>query len=506
MRGLPGVACAVALALAAPPVGGFEVESPAERTILVALDAVPWKLVAELTAEERGERALFPGMGRPARMVSTFPSTTSVALGGMLGPLGLERSPGYEARFFDRSAGRVRGGGPFSYFRIDFAWRDFFDLGKRGPAASAISALRPVRSSLGRLEKGLETYLGGDLYERQESFWVYVGATDLAGHLKGPEALARVLVRLDRLLDRSRRRYPDRPFRTVLFSDHGIAGGEPLRNVWRPVKRALRDAGFRRRKRLVGADDVALTPFGLVSSFEIYCRAGCEPDVARAVVAVPGVDLCAYRAEGGWTVASARGAARIERRRRGEGSAWRYRPVSGDPLLYAPVAARLAKSGESDRFVADRRWFEATAVGHRYPDALHRIARAFELVENPASLVCSVDDGHMFGARRTEIGSRLATGRLEWTHGALEAEATLGFVLSDVPGWREPAAVRFDESLTPFAAAGGRPAVAERSEPPVPGRFRRPVKTGIITRPVGPGRWREHPARGFLFLALRPIR
>ena len=43
----------------------------------------------------------------------------------------------------------------------------------------------------------------------------------------------------------------------------------------------------------------------------------------------------------------------------------------------------------------------------------------FDLVENPASILCSTAPGWMFGARKTDRASRLTGGRLRWTHGAL---------------------------------------------------------------------------------------
>jgi len=59
----------------------------------------------------------------------------------------------------------------------------------------------------------------------------------------------------------------------------------------------------------------------------------------------------------------------------------------------------------------------------------------------------------MFGARKTERASRLTGGRLRWTHGALERDATLGFLMSDDPRLPLTGPVRFDEALAPLAGA-----------------------------------------------------
>jgi hypothetical protein len=56
----------------------------------------------------------------------------------------------------------------------------------------------------------------------------------------------------------------------------------------------------------------------------------------------------------------------------------------------------------------------------------------------------------MYGHRRTDLASKIADGPLRWTHGALHREATLGFLMSDVPAWNPPPVARFDTALAPF--------------------------------------------------------
>ena len=68
-------------------------------------------------------------------------------------------------------------------------------------------------------------------------------------------------------------------------------------------------------------------------------------------------------------------------------------------------------------------------------------------------MICSVAAGHMYGSAVTVFGSRISTGRLKWTHGALASEPSLGFVMSDAPGWRPPEVARFDEALRFWAGA-----------------------------------------------------
>jgi hypothetical protein len=425
----------VLLLLAGSGAGGAD-EQPVP-TLVIAFDCVPYDTVARLTDPERGEERLLGGLRGPVPLISSFPSTTSVAFGGILGPLGLGQSPGYEARFFDWQRRKVVGGMMFSYFRIRFEWRDFFDWNRKSPARRMLAALRPAKTTRSWFKRAIADFLRSE----KPIFLVYNGATDSLAHLEGPQTFEAVLTDLERLLEEARRR---RPFRVVLLSDHGLAGGSPLRNVFKPVKRALRAGGFRYRRRLRSPHDVALTPFGLVSSFEVYTAEGMEERVARLVAAVDGVELCVYRRSGAWVVADAGGEASFARRAGSTGTEWSYLPADSDPLGYGELADRT--------WQADRWWLEATA-DHRYPDAFHRLARSFDLVDNPASILCSTGPGRMYGARKTDRASRLTGGRLRWTHGALERDATLGFLMSDDPRLPLSGPVRFDEALAPLAAA-----------------------------------------------------
>lgn len=436
------------------------------RRLMIVLDAVPYSTVAELTDPARGAAALFQGFKGPVPLISTFPSSTSVALTGLLESYGLERSPGYEARFFDWQRRRVRGGGPISYFRVEFAWRRFFDVNRRGVAGSMLEAVRPVRWGLRRLEKAIDDFAASD----QPAFSIYIAATDTAAHLLSPDALAELFEDLDRKLGEVRGRLPAGSFEVVIFSDHGMAGGVPLRNVWRPLRRDLREAGYRYRNRLRGPRDVVLTPYGLVSSFEAYVEEASQPEVAGVLAAVGGVDFCVYRRGAEWVLRDRAGEAVLWRRPGRSGPDWSYRPASSDPLGFAglldagtlgsgPLGSgvpgkRQGAKGEGEGWATDDAWFEAS-LSTPYPDAFHRLARAFELVENPASILCSLAPGHMFGARRTELASRLK-GRLKWTHGALERDATLGFLMSDVASWEPPAWARFDRALLPFRTGSNR--------------------------------------------------
>jgi hypothetical protein len=429
-------AAAFGLALSAAAAARGAAEPPPGRWLVIVLDAVPYTTMARLTGS--GAAPLFTDFAPPVPLISTFPSTTSVALAGILGGEGLERSPGYEARFFDWQARRRRGGGPLSYFRVAFPWRRYFDWNRRGPMRSAVHALRPVHAGIAELRRAFTAFEAAD----EPIFRIYIADTDIAGHLAGPDGFDSLLVALDGELRALRRRLGP-TLRIVVFSDHGLAGGEPLRNVLPATRRTLRGRGFHITGRLDGPDDVVLTPFGLVSSFEAYAPAERVPEVAAALGGMAGIDFCSRRDGDGWRLEAADGALRFERRE-DPTLAWRWEVVAGAPA--SGTATVLATAAPAGRWVDDDDLLAATAASD-YPDPLYRVAGAFVGVDNPASVVCSVAAGHMYGARGTERSARWTKGRLRWTHGALRRDASLGFLMTDRASGGRPPALRYDRAL-----------------------------------------------------------
>lgn len=443
LLGLIAAASPAAAESAEPAAAGAEV-----RTLVVILDAVPFGAVEDLFESRSASEPLFEGFQPPRPLISSFPSSTSVAMVGLLEPFDLARSPGYEARFFDWSRRRVRGGGAISFFRIEFAWREFFDWSRKGVVRSAFGGLRPVAASVTRVEDAVEAFMQTDL----TPYFVYLETTDLAAHLKGPDELGVVLERLDAALVQAREDHPETPFRTVVLSDHGVDGdGGRLVNALPAARDAARAAGFRLQGRLRRPGDAVLTPFGLVSSFEAYAGDEDVEALRTALAGAPGVDLCLSRSPGGARVESELGSARFERRPDSADAAWRYVVESADPLDYREIATTLAGPGAGSDYIADSRWLEATA-GHTYPDAFHRIVRAFDLVENPASVLCSLEPGYMYGRSSTEWLARVSGATVRWTHGALSRGATLGFLLTDDERFGSAGPVRFDRALAPLVA------------------------------------------------------
>ena len=401
------------------------------RTLVLVLDAVPYAAVAG--------QGLFEEIGPPVPLVGTFPSTTTPAFAAMMAPLGVPKPPGYEARFFDRDKDALRLSRPTSNPEDPFHWHGSFDWIERGLSRKTLHYAKPRTSARREMREALAAFEASD----DPVFLAYINSTDGLGHLYGPRETRAFLQELDAALRELRGR---RTFRTMLLSDHGMAGeeGTPLANVRQEVARSLETAGFRLRESLDRPQDAVLVSLGIVTFFAVYGGAGDEEKLLSAASSTPGVELCARPDGEGWVVAGPRGRARIAR----DVSRWSYTVMEGDPLHYLPVLEQLrtAASAPDETWFDDRAWFSAT-LDAAFPDALHRIAGGFALVANPASVLCSTAPGHVFGGAAAAAGARISRGPIRWSHGSLRREDTLGFFLTDVPGVQATPAIRADDAL-----------------------------------------------------------
>ena len=425
---------------------GFMSNATADvRTLLIGIDAIPYEVVRKLTDSTLGEQALFKGLQGPVAVINAFPTGSYVAWTGLLRPLGVAKALGYEACYFDRQRAELRG--CFSLTTVRAPWKQKFDWYLKGLVRKAIAYGWPKKYSVSEMEQGFEAFEASD----KNLFAMYIVSTDGLGHVYGPEGLSDFLRKLDQGLVDLRERLPGEPFRTVIVSDHGMAGGEPLNNTWPQARDALTKAGFRVARSLRNDNDVVIVKFGLLSSFVLYTKKDIEAKVASVLVSVPGVDLCVLPHDQGWQVASARGDALIQRKQGPAGELWSYRILSGDPLDYSSIVVGLKEraADETKTWFPDEWWFDASK-DHFYPDALYRLAEGFALVENPASILCSNSPGYMFGSLLTERVAIPTVGSLKWTHGALYQDATFGFLMSDILDWPIVDAVRFDRALAPL--------------------------------------------------------
>jgi hypothetical protein len=384
---------------------------PCDVLILV-IDAIPWSL-----ARAAWSAGLLPGFGEPRPVVSTFPSLTNVAVPALIDAAVRVSPPGYEARWVEPERRRVRG-----------------MLGR----VADEPGLAPFR---GRPEGALDTYLEYAMRQRTATVqlaWIrdhllaeaapwlgYLRATDAIGHFDGHDALlevfATVAAEVAALGVLYERRH-GRPLEVVLCSDHGMAFDVQHWLSDRTVVDAVASLGLTRG--VGGTDGFQVAPLGDVAGGAVWCDARRAPDVASALVKLPGVELAVARLGDGALVVRDLGGRLSTARVRWTGTRYAYEHDGTDPLVLEPRVAPLRGPGG---WVDDDALLHATFDGP-YPDALRRIRRGLtDLVAQPAEVLFSMADGWTWGRPLVHGAARLVGGQIG-THGGLGRVQSWGFV------------------------------------------------------------------------------
>ncbi|MGH7563494.1 MAG: alkaline phosphatase family protein [Gemmatimonadota bacterium] len=256
--------------------------SDPERTLILAIDGVPYDVFAELQRE-----GLFDGFFPASRMLAPFPSLTDVSFTALFRTA---PSEAYEDRYYDRRAGELRGGireRIAGDYRALAPFHEVFDWEQPG-TWGGVAYLVPARVAEAELISAAEFIRESD----DPELVVYLGSTDALGHEEGWEALRRHLRRIDEKLTgllaegRGGRR-------VVLLSDHGMSDGGSRRF---DLERALEAGGYRLADRIESPTDVVVPAYGLIGSIPLYTSCGEEEGVARAIVAAEGADFAAWLA------------------------------------------------------------------------------------------------------------------------------------------------------------------------------------------------------------------
>ncbi len=416
------------------------------RILVIGVDGIPYYLVQNLKKSGTGQKRYFHRMSGPIAVINSFPANSDIAWTGILEPFGIKKPNGYEARYYDHKRREIIGG--TSLIEPHAPWKDFFDWRLKGVITGAVAYGWPKQYSVKEIRQGL----AGFAKTKKRIYSFYVISTDAIGHINGPEEQTRFLKTLDQELNKFRQAHPDLQFHTIIISDHGMTGGKPLKNTWQAIDASVKQAGYKPSKKLEKSSDIIFIPYGLLSSFIVYTRNGEEDKVASAIVKARGIDLCVTNPGNGWRVWNRHGYAVIRQKQQAQERWWSYRVITSDPLNYTAVVRQLRLRAGMPKQVwfPDAWWFSATRF-HTYPDALYRIYRSFDLVNNPASIVCSASPGYMFGALLTEVVAIPTIGKLRWTHGSLRRPSSYGFLLHDIPGWPKRDVVRFNQALAPLA-------------------------------------------------------
>lgn len=376
-----------------------------DRQLVVLLDSIPFGVVRD--AWQSGRFRLFPP---PSRVISPFPVMTDLSFSEFFG---VSPSPGAESEYYD---GKILHGGYDVYAAEGNAgWIEHTDYHLQFLAHAAAYLWPDIwyGHELGKIQR--------HFFRGHENLFVgYVVTTSGLGATQGRNGHQSALVRLDRFCQAVMFEMRGR-VQITLMSDHGHC---LLSSKRIPLSDLLKKFGYRATDQLRGPGDVVVPEFGVVNFAGVYTH---SPDsVARDLVGVDGIELTTFLdKDDSVVVRGASGLARI--RRSAIGGGYKYDCERGDPLQLLPVIELLRQKGEvgPDGSVSDAALFDATK-DHLYPDALHRLWRAFHgLMTNPPDVMISVQDGwHCGSALMTKLVDVSAA------HGSLNLESSSGFVMS----------------------------------------------------------------------------
>ena len=424
------------------------------RTLLLALDAVPYRVF-----EEARRRGAFSDWPQPSALVAPFPTVTHVAFASLFQPLGADPSHRYELRYFDVAANRMVGGSPIRYGRDAPPWSEFLDSPHRSLTSELSNYASPgwaARRELDEIER--------ELFASERDIVVaYIGGTDGIMHLFGDEAGVEFLMELNERLATTLRRHlrvRGRPLRIALFSDHGC-GSCKVRHAT-GFDDLLRDDGLRVVDRLERRNDVVAPTFGLVNFGALFLRDADRAGAAAfAVAGHDAVELAAYSPEPGVVdVTSPVGGARITWRGPPGAERYRYKDQGGDALHLTQALDRLVADGlvDDDGYASGDDWLRETGFEY-FPDPLRRLVSALigDRVQSRADVLFSLGPSWARGLRSAVVGSWIRHGSLKGTHGGLDRDSTLAFYAVSDPAFSLPPVAPSHVALLPFAAsvAGG---------------------------------------------------
>ena len=136
------------------------------------------------------------------------------------------------------------------------------------------------------------------------------------------------------------------------------------------------------------------------------------------------------------------------------GRRFAYAAGTADPLHLGSALNRLDAAGRLDAggFASEADWFRETALAD-FPAALARLVNSLTGpdVRNNANVIFSLRPGYAWGWKSAHVSAWLAGGRLEGTHGGLDRESSLAFLLTDDPSFTDAPALSVRDALRSFS-------------------------------------------------------
>ena len=391
------------------------------KRVVLCLDGVPWRVLTELHGKGHFERFSPPG-----RMISVFPSLSSIAWNSLLR---LPQEPGYQAVYYANDQERTMGVTARKMKGSRFQTR--MHHRHEGIISHGLAYVAPFlvgRQQLRHMVRALIDHRGS------RTAFIYAYQTDPIAHMNGREDLERVLVDLDReleaLMDAFKARHGE-DLEVVIVSDHGhtLVSGELVR-----LEEHLEGHGWRVSDAIRADNECAFTSAGILSAITLHCREAREEELARIVAGMEGVDLVTWDVGGlEQHVLKSTGQGRFRYDRVAD--AYAYDVVAGaDPLGWVEVYAALRAQGKVDArgFARSRDLFEATR-DHAYPDAAHRVRTGHtSLVWSPANVLVALEPGFENGQGIVKATAALR-GR-SGTHGGLDQVNSAGSFMTSFAG------------------------------------------------------------------------
>jgi len=439
-----------------------KVARPSHQTVYIAVDGVPYHLIAELRREGH-----FADFQPPAKVISPFPSTTTCGFGAMFRPIGSDIPPGYDREYYSYDRKAIVSFFESIHPKSPTDFRNLFDYYRRTPFQKFWIYATPGASGHRDLVKIRSLVWSSPA---QAQYLTYIGGTDGAGHILGKKRVKHWLIYMEGFLRTMRREYQKafhQDLDIVLFSDHGFHYVRKPNAVSKnDIVHRLRRMGLTYSNNLKKTGHVVAIEWGNISGANFYADLAYVPKIAQILAETRGISVVAYPWEGTIRVLSYRHptgeyaevACDGERRR------CRYKALSGDPLHYAAAVDHLRAGGRIDRngFASSEDWFEETK-DIEFPDALYRLHHAFEgLVKNQASILVSTEPDYEYGDVLTRIGAWLHGG-LKGTHGGLFQEASDAFAMTTDPRIQLPQALRYDQVMEKLMDHEAEAAILKRA-------------------------------------------
>jgi hypothetical protein len=370
-----------------------------------------------------------------SRLVSTFPSTSDVAWTDIFGDRPL---PGYQRTYFSAAANSqivINGITTTMEHESQMNWQ------LENNVMRTMGYVYPVHTFELEIHDTIKSFW--NVTDNNDSFYVYIRATDDAQHLD--RDIFAMLSMLDEQLQGMRacfRAQEGRDLQILILSDHGHNHAGSVKRV--QVGAFLKKAGYQIAESIQQPKDVVLPTTGIESWVEIHNAPTETEPLVQMLTRLPGADLVTARDPNHpdrFIVMNSQGERAVIEWNSAK-NVYRYSTQQGDPLNYRPAAEALARQKllDADGFATADAWMAATLT-NRYPLALERIVRGLTQVTlNPATILISLDNQYVHSGWLIKKGSDLST--FGSTHGGLDNLNSDGIVLSNFAPTRDTSSDR----------------------------------------------------------------